>query len=264
MCVCVFHAFELLHHGPMSASPWAPTSLLQEVVSLEHDVSNTGASQPTGFIDLLLRSLLQVLRVHRVQRKQGLPLRSPSDLECLSWIHWDRCGSMGRARAPHGTTWHHQLIPRYAKLPAANTPNWWQPMVPEWLQPSPFERFHPEPSSTGLGVAPGNPSALQGWCSLERCPFANQCHIPCDSFASSGSLFWPGCSHHADLGVPSTRCGQKNYLQATRFYECGGTSYKMVPISASKWFQVHPILPTNSNRFRLQHHILQQPSHGPG
>ena len=26
---------------------------------------------------------------------------------------FDRCGSMGRARAPHGTTWHHQLIPSY-------------------------------------------------------------------------------------------------------------------------------------------------------
>ena len=119
-------------------------------------------------------------------------------------------------------------------------------MVPEWLQPSPFERFHPEPSSTGLGVAPGNPSALQGWCSLERCPFANQCHIPCDSFASSGSLFWPGCSHHADLGVPSTRCGQKNYLQATRFCECGGTSYKMVPISDSKCIRFFQQIPTGS------------------
>ena len=54
--------------------PWAPTSLLQEVVSLEHDISNTGASQPTGFVDLLLRSLLQVLRVHRGPTKTVAPV----------------------------------------------------------------------------------------------------------------------------------------------------------------------------------------------
>ena len=143
-------------------------------------------------------------------------------------------------------------------------------MVREWLQPSPFERFHPEPSSTGLGVAPGNPSALQGWCSLERCPFANQCHIPCDSFASSGSLFSPGCSHHAGLRVPSKR----DAMSEASAFQNGTTC-------ASKIFQMRPILPTNSNIFCLQqHHILQlhstsinndsrtrcvlQPSHGPG
>ena len=47
--------------------------LLQEVVGLEHDITNTGSGQPAGLIHLLLWSLLQVLRVNRVQGEQGLP-----------------------------------------------------------------------------------------------------------------------------------------------------------------------------------------------
>mmetsp|Transcript_7104 Transcript_7104/g.16126 ORF Transcript_7104/g.16126 Transcript_7104/m.16126 type:complete len:282 (-) Transcript_7104:886-1731(-) len=55
--------------------------LLQEVIGLEHDITNTGSSQPAGFIHLLLWSLLQVLRVNRIQGEQGLPGCSLADLQ---------------------------------------------------------------------------------------------------------------------------------------------------------------------------------------
>ena len=241
--VCVF-SMPLSYCTMVPWAPtWAPTSLLQEVVSLEHDVSNTGASQPTGFIDLLLRSLLQVLRVHRVQRKQWLPLRSPSDLECLSWIHWDRCGSMGRARAPHGTTWHHQLIPSYQQqILQIDGSRWFQ----SGCNLHRSRGFIENQAAQALGWRRATHLHCKGgvlW---------NAVHSPTNVIFLAILLllqvlsFGPAVLITLTSGCQAHVVVKKNYLQATRFYECGGTSYKMVPISDSKCIRFFQQIPTGS------------------
>ena len=82
-------------------------------------------------------------------------------------------------------------------------------MVPEWQQPSPYERSHPRPSSTGLSVHLNNPFVWLTWSSWGHCPCAIQCHIPCDSFASWDSLVWFGWSPRADL-TPRPRRSRLN------------------------------------------------------
>ena len=71
-----------------------------------------------------------------------------------------------------------------------------------------------------------------------------------------------GCQAH--VVVKKNTCRLRDSMSVGELLILLTKWYQLVPPSNSKWFQVHPILPTNSNWFSLQHHILQQPSHGPG
>mmetsp|Transcript_58318 Transcript_58318/g.138827 ORF Transcript_58318/g.138827 Transcript_58318/m.138827 type:complete len:458 (-) Transcript_58318:270-1643(-) len=95
--ICSPH-LSLLHHEPLAARPGlflvahlgpikdaehakhrhgvlAQSQLLQEVVCLEHDIAGACSSQPGRLEDLLLGRVLEVLRVNRIQGKEGLSRR---------------------------------------------------------------------------------------------------------------------------------------------------------------------------------------------
>ena len=73
--------------------------LLEEIVSLEHDISHTGACQPARFIDLLLWRLLQVLRIHRIQGKERFSLGGTPHLQGLKQEMLDlKTPSWGKSR----------------------------------------------------------------------------------------------------------------------------------------------------------------------
>mmetsp|Transcript_44028 Transcript_44028/g.102888 ORF Transcript_44028/g.102888 Transcript_44028/m.102888 type:complete len:233 (+) Transcript_44028:1780-2478(+) len=79
--ICHLGPVKDAHHAHNRHGVLAEGQLFQEIVSLEHDVAHTGASQPRWLVSLELRSRLQLLGIHWVKGEKRLAAGGSAHLQ---------------------------------------------------------------------------------------------------------------------------------------------------------------------------------------